>query len=118
MFARRPTQVVPELVFSLVSEGGKGGDGRGELVVSECFVTRHCLRRQAERELQSKAESGCARLGQMQFAGVEDEGAEPSWTEGVSVADHGVEIVVMRGQSGRGQSRLLHQVVVREVTVL
>src|SRR5260370_23287773 len=53
----------------------------------------------------------------MQFAGVEDERTEPGRAKGVGVADDGVEIVVMSGQSGRGQGRLLHQGVVRKVAV-
>src|SRR5712692_284025 len=117
MIAGSAAEVVAQLVLFLIAEPGKGGDGRGELVVTERFVARYGQRSQTERKLQGKAEGRVARLSQMQFAGIEDERAEPGRAECVGVADDGVEIVVMSGQSGRGQGRLLHQGVVRKVAV-
>src|SRR5260370_7027331 len=100
MIAGSAADIVAELVLVLVAEHGKGGDGRRELIVTERFVTRYGQRSQTERKLQGKAESRVARLSEVQFAGVEDEGAEPGGAKCVSVADHAVEILVLRGHSG------------------
>ena len=53
----------------------------------------------------------------MQFAGVEDEGAEPSRAKRVGVVDDRVPVVVVRGKSGGRQCSLLHQRVAGEVAV-
>src|SRR5579863_4291641 len=115
--AGRVADVVTELILLLIAQVGEQGDGRGELIVAEGLESGNRLRCGTERERQREAEGRIARLGEVQLAGVEYECAEPGWTKRIRVADDRVPVIVVRGQSGRGQRGLLYQGVVREVLV-
>ena len=107
MVARRVTHVVAELILLLIAQRWKQRDRSGELVVAVRLEARDRQRRGTERKREREAERGIARLRQMQQAGVEDERSQPGRAELVSVADDAIPVVVVRGQSGRGQRGLL-----------
>src|SRR3981081_680536 len=117
MIARSAAEVVAKLIFFLVANCRESSDGRSELVVAKSFKPRHGQRSQTKRKLQSEAQRGIAGLGEMQFAGIKNKCSKPCRTESISVADHRVEIIVVRRQPGRGKRSLLHERVVRQVAV-
>jgi len=65
--------VVAKLVFLLVADDGKGGDGGDELIVAERFEAGDGLRGRTERKGESEAEIGIARFGAVEAAGFEVE---------------------------------------------
>ena len=117
MVARCMAKVVAELILLLVPKRWEQRDRRGELIVAVGLEARDRQRRRTERERKREAQRGIPRLDQVQQAGVEHKCSQPRRTEGVGVAEDGVPVVIVRGQSRRGQSCLLHQRVVRNVTV-
>ena len=110
-------QIVAELVFLLAASGREKRDRRRKLVVAKSFKPRHRQRSRAERKGQRKSKIGVARLRQVQSAAVEDKLPQQRWSERNLIADHQAQIVVVRQQTCRGQSPLLHQVVKRCVVV-
>ena len=110
-------QIVAELVFLLAALGGEKRDRRRKLVVAKSFKPRHRQRSRAERKRQRESEIGVARLRQVQSAAVENKLPQQRWSERNLIADHQAQIVVVRQQTCRGQSPLLHQVIKRCVVV-
>src|SRR5260370_20192417 len=94
------TYVVTELIFLLIAQRRKQSDGRGELIVPESFEAGNRQRGRAEGECQGKAQSRVAGLREMQCAGAHYECAQPSRIERVGVAEDGVPVIVVGGQSG------------------
>src|SRR5260370_31252531 len=111
------SNVVAELILLLVAQRREQRDGRGELVVAIGLEAGNRQGCRTEREGKREAECGVARLREMQFAGIENERAQPRWAECVRITDDGIPVVVVRGQPSRGQRGLLYQVVMREVAV-
>ena len=60
MAAGSAAQVVTELIFLLIAENGKRGNGRDELIVAICLKARNGLRGCAERKRESEADLGVA----------------------------------------------------------
>ena len=109
---RRMAQVVAHLILVLIAQVGKERDGSGKLVVAERLKSRDGEGGHAKRKLQRETQIRVARLGKMQQTRAENEIPQPRRTERVCIADHGVPVVVVRGQAGGGQRCLLHQGVV------
>src|ERR1019366_7153073 len=116
--SRNVAQVVPNLVFVLITQRRKQSDGSGELVVAKSFEAGNGQRGRAEGKRQRKAEIRVACLGKVQQAGIDDQIVEPRRTERIRIAEHRVRVIVMGGQSGGGQSCLRYQSIVGDVAVL
>src|SRR5260370_39814966 len=80
--------VIAELIFFLVAQDGKCGDGSDELVVAKGLQARNGAARGSEREIQRKPKMRIARGGQVQPAGVEHKGAKPVPIKRILVANN------------------------------
>src|SRR5712692_4499156 len=109
--------IVAELIFFLVAQDGKSGDGSDELIVAEGFQAGDRAARGSEREIEGEAEIRIASCGEVQAAGVEDERAEPVVIERILVAHNQAEIIAVRSRAGGEKRGLLHHGVPRDVTV-
>src|SRR5215469_3538847 len=118
MVAGRMADVISKLVFLLIPERRKQGDRRSKLIVAVRLKSRYGQRGGAEGKGQREAQSRVPSLCQVKRARVEHKRAQPGRIEGVSIADDDIPIVVVGGQSSGWQSGLLHQGIVRQVTVV
>src|SRR5713101_2932554 len=117
MITGSPAQVVAHLVFVLIAQRRKQSDWGGELVVAESFEAGDGQGSRTEGKRQREAEIRVTRLSEVQEAGIEHQSAEPRWTESIRIAQRYVPVVVVRGQPGRRQCRLLYQGVVSDIAV-
>src|SRR5437879_6278685 len=100
--------VIAQLVFFLIAQDGKSRDGCDELIVTKSFKAGDSASCRGEREIERESQVRIACYGQMQSAGIEDEGTEPVGIEGVLLAHDQIEVVVVRrGARGR-KCGLLH----------
>src|SRR6266436_6570885 len=111
------THVVAELIFFLIAQDGKSGDGSDELIVAEGFEAGNGAARGSKWEIEREAEIRIASGSEVQAAGVENERAEPVGIKRVLVAHNQVEVIAVRSRSGGGERGLLHQGVARDVTI-
>ena len=77
MVTHNVAQIVAELVFVLIAQGGEKSDGSGKLIVAECLEAGDGQRCHAEGKLYGEAEVRIPRLRQMQQAGVKHQIAQP-----------------------------------------
>ena len=98
-------------------EGREQGYRCFELVIAKCLESRNRQGSRTEWKRQREAQIRVTRLGEMQLAGAQNQSGQPLRVERVLIADDRVEVIVVRGQAGIGQRALLHQCIVRKVTV-
>src|SRR6267154_5105087 len=110
-------QIVAELIFLLVSLGGKSGDGRDELIVAKGFKAGGGEKTGGEGEIESFADGAVAGLGVMEADGREGEGADGGWSELELLVDEHTVVVRMGRGACRGQSALLEKVVLGVVAI-
>src|SRR5580704_5312492 len=95
--------VVTHLVLLLVAEHRKIRNAGYELVVAISFKTGDDTRSCGERKRKRKAKIRIARLRQMEPAELQDERSNPLRRKCELLADHRIEIVVVRSYTGRRQ---------------
>ncbi len=102
MPAHGTTHIVSKLVFLLIANHRKRGDGSNKLVVAVGFETGDGLRSGAERKRQGKAEVSITVCRTVQITGAKSEISHPRRAEGKGVADDAVLIIGVRYSAGGG----------------
>src|SRR5271169_5923125 len=85
--------VVAELIFLLISQHRKRGDGRNKLIVAEGLKSRDRTGSRAKRKRQGETQIRVARLRVMQAAGFKNECAEPGGAESVVLIEQKVQVI-------------------------
>src|SRR5258708_131675 len=87
--------VVAELIFFLVAQNGKSGNGSDELIVAKGLEPGDGAARGSEREIHRETKMRITRSGQMESADIEDKRANPVGIKSELVADNQVEVIAV-----------------------
>ena len=109
--------IVAKLVFLLISKHWKRSDSGDELIVSKCLKAGNRAGRRTERERERKTEILIARLRQVQSARPKYQRGHPVGAERVLIADHQIQIVIVRSCSRGRQRGLLDQGIAGDVAI-
>src|SRR5262249_34644687 len=112
-----PTQVIPELVLVLLSLDRESGDRRHKLVVPESLESRISMEVSAERKCQRKAQVRVTGLGMVKDRGLYQTIPHPVRVERVLMIQQNAVVIRAGKRPGRGQRRLLNQIVLGVVAV-